>query len=163
MTLTVFTVRLPLELSTEAGVEIFAGDTEPFTSAPGLKVLLAEDNAVNRLVFQKMLTKLGHQVLVAEHGREALTLLRTQSIDLVLMDCQMPELDGYQATRELRSWGGSYASIPVIALTASALDEDRQRCMAAGMNDFLSKPVILSTLADTLNRWTEIASHRLQR
>ena len=122
---------------------------EPVKAGPGMKALLAEDIPVDRMLFQKMLIKLGHQVLVAEHGREALTLLRTQSVDLILMDCRMR--------------GGGYAAIPVIALTASALDEDRQRCMAAGMNDFLSKPVILSTLADTLNRWTEIASHRLER
>jgi len=67
----------------------------------------------------------------------------------------MPELDGYETTRELRTWGGHFADLPIIALTASAMDEDRQRCMAAGMNDFLSKPVILATLAATLSRWSQ--------
>ena len=160
-----FRVKLPLDVSDDSPEENEAGplQSQPVKSGPGLKVLLAEDNAVNRMLFQKMLTKLGHQVYVAEDGREALAQLRKQTVDLVLMDCQMPELDGYQATRELRSWGGFYSTIPVIALTASALEEDRRQCIAAGMNDFLSKPVILSTLADTLTRWTEIASGPLQR
>ena len=70
------------------------------------------------------------------------------------MDCQMPELDGYETTRTLRGWGGEFGSLPVIALTASAMEEDRRRCFAAGMNDFLSKPVVLSALEAALARWS---------
>ena len=102
-----------------------------------------------------MLHRLGYLVRTANQGHEALAILRAEKIDLILMDCQMPDLDGYETTRELRAWGGRFADLPVIALTASAMDEDRQRCMAAGMNDFLSKPGILATLAATLDRWSQ--------
>ena len=120
----------------------------------GLRVLLAEDNPVNQLVFQKMLVRLGCSVRLANHGREALDILRQEKVDLVLMDCQMPELDGYETTRTLRGWGGAFGSLPVIALTASAMEEDRRRCFAAGMNDFLSKPVVISALESALARWS---------
>jgi CheY-like chemotaxis protein len=124
----------------------------------GLTVLLAEDNLVNQMVCQKMLTRLGCQVIVANDGREALEALRASQIDLVLMDCQMPELDGYQTTRELRAWGGPFEHLPVIALTASAMAEDRQNCFDAGMNDFLSKPLMLSALESAVARWSPHAS-----
>jgi CheY-like chemotaxis protein len=105
------------------------------------------------MVFQKMLLNLGCQVSLANHGVEALDILRKERVDLILMDCQMPELDGYAATREIRKWGGDFSNLPVIALTASAMTEDRERALACGMNDFLSKPLLLPTLRDTLARW----------
>jgi CheY-like chemotaxis protein len=101
-----------------------------------------------------MLIRLGCEVILARHGREALEALRTEEVDLVLMDCQMPELDGYQTTREIRAWGGSFATLPVIALTASAMAEDRQNCIDAGMDDFLSKPLMISKLEATLTHWS---------
>ncbi len=150
-----FLATFPLELG-PAPVE---PPEPPPTALPspesGCTVLLAEDNAVNQLIFQKMLLRLGYLVRTANQGQEALAILRSEKVDLILMDCQMPALDGYQTTRELRSWGGHFAELPVIAITASAMEEDRQRCMAAGMNDFLSKPVILTALAATLSRWSQ--------
>lgn len=119
----------------------------------GLTVLLAEDNLVNQMVCQKMLARLGCQVVLAKDGREALEALRASQIDMILMDCQMPELDGFQTTRELRAWGGTFEHLPVIALTASAMAEDRQNCFDAGMNDFLSKPLMLSALESAVARW----------
>lgn len=150
-----FRVQLPLEIHSVPAVDDMAPpiDRLPPRTGEGLTVLLAEDNPVNQLVFQKMLARLGCQVLVASHGREALRLLRSEAVDLVLMDCQMPEMDGYEATRELRAWGGEFENLPVIALTASALDEDRQRCFAAGMNEFLSKPLLLPRLKEAITRW----------
>jgi CheY-like chemotaxis protein len=73
----------------------------------------------------------------------------------------MPELDGFQTTREIRSWGGTFTSLPIIALTASAMAEDRQKCFDAGMNDFLSKPLMLPTLLDALSRWNPQPRHRV--
>ncbi len=151
----IFRATFPLEVAPEP---IETAELQPAALPPpvtGRTVLLAEDNLVNQLIFQKMLHRLGYLVRTANQGHEALAILRAEKIDLILMDCQMPGLDGYETTRELRAWGGRFADLPVIALTASAMEEDRQRCIAAGMNDFLSKPVILSTLAATLHRWSQ--------
>lgn len=149
-----FRVEIPLEIASSpaapADIEAPAAPAAP----NGLRVMIAEDNAVNQLLFRKMLLRLGCQVHVASDGRQALEILRAEPIDLVLMDCQMPELDGYETTREIRSWNGRFSELPVIALTASAMEEDRQRCFAAGMNDFLSKPLILANLEAALARWS---------
>jgi CheY-like chemotaxis protein len=108
----------------------------------GRRVLLAEDNLVNQKLAAALLARLGIVVTVVANGREALESLRRESVDLVLMDCEMPELDGYEATRALRAGaaGEEMANVPVIALTANAVAGDRERCLAAGMNDYLSKP-----------------------
>jgi signal transduction histidine kinase/ligand-binding sensor domain-containing protein/ActR/RegA family two-component response regulator len=150
----IFRVQIPLEI---ASAPPESADSEPPTApalVSGLRVMIAEDNSVNQLLFRKMLIRLGCEVRVANDGRQALEILRTEPIDIVLMDCQMPELDGYETTREIRSWKGHFAQLPVIALTASAMEEDRQRCFAAGMNDFLSKPLILAHLEAALSRWS---------
>ncbi|MCB1997867.1 MAG: response regulator, partial [Rhodoferax sp.] len=117
------------------------------------QVLVVEDNAVNRLVVQAMLERLGMTVTLAPDGGQALGILATQAIELVLMDCQMPVMDGYEATRRIRAAGHGRAQVPVVALTAHALAEDRQRCEAAGMNDYLSKPVTGEALAEVLVRY----------
>lgn len=100
-----------------------------------------------------MLKKLGYHADVAKNGQEALLALAERQYDLVLMDCIMPELDGLEATRILRSKGGYAASVPVIAMTANAFIEDREACLAAGMSDYLSKPVRESELSRKLERW----------
>ncbi len=156
----VFSVTLPCEATSAPETPpsaIFPPVSPKGNATRGLTVLLAEDNQVNQLIFRKMLIRLGCEVILAKHGREALDSLRDREIDLVLMDCQMPELDGYQTTRELRSWGGAYKTLPVIALTASAMAEDRQHCIDAGMNDFLSKPLLLSSLETALAQWSPTA------
>jgi signal transduction histidine kinase/ligand-binding sensor domain-containing protein/ActR/RegA family two-component response regulator len=150
----IFRVILPFEPAPEIPAAAISAPPPAQRMESGLTVLLAEDNLVNQMVCQKMLTRLGCQVIVANHGREALEALRTAQVDLVLMDCQMPELDGYQTTRELRAWGGTFENLPVIALTASAMAEDRQHCFDAGMNDFLSKPLMLTALEAALARWS---------
>jgi two-component system sensor histidine kinase/response regulator len=108
---------------------------------------------VNRTVAVSMLEKLGHEVDVAGDGQAALEALEYSSYDAVLMDCQMPRLDGYQATRELRRREGDGRRLPVIALTAHAMESDRRRCLAAGMDDYLSKPLRVEALRETLDRW----------
>ncbi|MBL8240255.1 MAG: PAS domain S-box protein [Bryobacterales bacterium] len=133
-------------------------ETAPHRQAPtierleGVHVLLVEDNPVNQRVARKMLEKLGCAVSLAQHGGEALVMLDTLRVDAVLMDCQMPEVDGFEATRRLRR-NSAIPQVPVIALTAAAYPEDVSRCREAGMNDYLSKPVTLESLAGTLRKW----------
>jgi CheY-like chemotaxis protein len=119
------------------------------------QVLVAEDNPVNQEVVLAMLELLGCQATVASNGREALTLLQQARYDLVLMDCQMPELDGFAATVELRRWEAATgrSRLPVIALTANALQGVREECLVAGMDDYLSKPFDQDQLAVILKRW----------
>ncbi|MCX6614371.1 MAG: ATP-binding protein, partial [Acidobacteria bacterium] len=152
-----FRVRFPLETAPDM-LEPLQPTQTPEATFAGLRVLIAEDNPVNQMVFERMLIRLGCHVRIAKNGREALTILREESANLILMDCQMPELDGYQATTEIRSWGGIYENLPIIALTASAMLEDRQRCLDVGMNDFLSKPLILATLQEKLAHWSKPAA-----
>ncbi len=149
-----FRARFPLETAPDLLEPAQPAEATPNTLG-GLKVLIAEDNPVNQMVFERMLLRLGCQVRMAKNGREALSILSEESVDLILMDCQMPELDGYQTTTEIRSMGGIYTSLPIIALTASAMIEDRERCLAVGMNDFLSKPVLLATLQKKLAEWSD--------
>jgi PAS domain S-box-containing protein len=117
---------------------------EPVAQARGVRVLLAEDNAVNRKLATKLLEKEGYQVLVATNGREALEVIDREPVDLVLMDVQMPDVDGLEATaiiRDREKTSTSTRRLPVIALTAHAMKGDRERCLAAGMDDYLSKPI----------------------
>jgi signal transduction histidine kinase/ActR/RegA family two-component response regulator len=129
------------------------------------RVLLVEDNFVNERVAVYMLTKLGHRVDVAKHGREAIEMLGKAGYDLVLMDCQMPEMDGFEATRVIRDRSSAVLDheIPVIAMTANAFPEDRARALACGMNDFLAKPVDRSVLASMLDKWMKPASETVSR
>jgi signal transduction histidine kinase/CheY-like chemotaxis protein len=124
------------------------------------RLLLVEDNFVNQRVAVYMLTKLGHQVDVAKNGREAIEMLSKSGYGLVLMDCQMPEMDGFEATRLIRDRASTVIDhdIPVIAMTANAFPEDRARALACGMNDFLAKPVDRSVLANTLAKWLKPAA-----
>jgi PAS domain S-box-containing protein len=120
-----------------------------------LHILLAEDQPINQLLAVRMLQKRGHTVVVANNGREAVAALARESFDLVLMDIQMPEMDGFEATRAIRlGEQNTGRHIPIIALTAHAMREDRQRCLAAGCDDYLSKPISSSLLNEALERWS---------
>jgi two-component system, sensor histidine kinase and response regulator len=121
-------------------------------------VLLVEDNPVNQQVAQAMLIKLGMPMVLASNGEEALELVKTRDFDLILMDCQMPVMDGYEATAAIRRLpDGRGEHLPIIALTANAMQGDRQKCLEAGMDDFLSKPYSLAQLQATLARWLPAA------
>ena len=117
-------------------------------------VLLVEDNAMNRLVATRMLAKLGYRVDVAVDGREAITAINVENYDAVLMDCQMPEMDGYEATRHLRdAEAGTGRHLPIIAMTAAAMQGDRDKCIEAGMDDYITKPVTVGAINVVLDRW----------
>ena len=140
------TVPMTTQADAPAGSDVAHGT--------GLDVLLAEDNPVNTTVAVAMLKRDGHRVVHAENGLVALALLEQRRFDVVLMDCHMPEMDGFEATRQLRARG---ERVRIIALTASAMDDERARCFAVGMDDFLAKPLTVASLRDALQR-TAIAA-----
>lgn len=118
-------------------------------------LLLVEDNGVNQKLALKVLSKLGYSVDISENGKEALEKISTQRFDLVLMDCQMPIMDGFEATAAIRRLGERYSSfnLPIIAMTANAVSGDKERCLAVGMDDYISKPININTLKEKLERW----------
>lgn len=118
-----------------------------------LRILAAEDNAVNQKVLGGYLREFGCPVTMVGSGRAAVDAIREGEYDLVLMDCHMPEMDGLAATRQIRSLMKPLSEVPIVAVTASAFDEDRDRCIQAGMNDFLAKPYTRETLEQVLERW----------
>jgi CheY-like chemotaxis protein len=119
-------------------------------------VLLAEDEEINRVVAQALLAKLGVRTEIARNGREAVEMTGARDYDAILMDCMMPELDGLQATREIRA-AERGRHVPIIAMTALAMSGDRERCLLAGMDDYLSKPARLAALETAIRR---AAAHR---
>lgn len=121
----------------------------------GMRILLADDNPINQDYIGEILSQIGATTTIAGNGHQALTCVEENEFDLILMDCQMPILDGYQASAQIRSkkiMAGN-RPIPIIALTANALSGDREKCLAAGMNDYLAKPIQKSTLIETLEKW----------
>ena len=136
------------------------------TGATPLRVLVVDDNAVNQRVAARMLTRAGCRVDGAADGREAVDLMAQLPYDLVLMDCMMPRMDGYEATGAIRRLPGQAAKVPIIAMTANAMQGDSDRCLAAGMDDYLAKPVRPEELKLVLERWTnpdQIAQRRAAR
>ncbi|GEM_PF-6062205 len=131
-----------------------AGPEAASAPADGVRLLLVEDNRLNEMVAVEILTRLGYRIDVASNGRRAVEMAQATRYHAILMDCQMPVMDGYTATAELRRIEGAARRTPIIAMTAGAFDEDRQRCLAAGMDDFLAKPFDLDALAATVARWT---------
>lgn len=128
---------------------------EPSVPSLGITVLVVEDNPVNQLVATGLLENLGAEVALASDGLEAISLLaRQHEYAAVLMDCRMPRMDGFDATRAIRAAEPEGTRVPIIAMTASALEGERERCLAAGMDDFLTKPVDASALERVVKRWT---------
>lgn len=115
-------------------------------------LLLVEDNQVNQMVATAMLKKLGYTVSIASNGREALNEVLSSEFDLILMDCHMPVMDGFEAASRIREYP-QFNAVPIIALTANVMEGDRDRCLSAGMNDYMTKPYDRETLARMLERW----------
>jgi CheY-like chemotaxis protein len=129
-----------------------------FPTQPRVHALVAEDNQVNQRLVVRMLEKIGCRADLAGDGREAVEMAQRARYDVIIMDCFMPEMDGYQATAEIRRLQSEAGvlRVPIIALTANALPADRERCLAAGMDDYLSKPVRKEDLQAALERWPAI-------
>ncbi|OUS30909.1 hypothetical protein A9Q99_05220 [Gammaproteobacteria bacterium 45_16_T64] len=124
-----------------------------------LRVLVVEDDLVNQEISSMMLKELNCHVDIASDGHEAVTAVKSHQYDLVLMDCQMPDMDGYEATRVIRKLG--FTELPIVALTANAMPTDEELCLACGMNAYLTKPIKSTTLAETLKQWAPSTAHIL--
>jgi len=131
----------------------------PSGPPPGLRVLAAEDNVVNQLLIEAVLERMGHRCELVPNGRLALQQVQDHPWDLVLMDMQMPELDGLDATRAIRALPGAAGRVPIVAMTANARDEDRRACLEAGMDDFVSKPIDLAALQAAMERALTARQH----
>jgi CheY-like chemotaxis protein len=145
-----FTIPFGAASQIQAPPEVF----QSLSNAPRSEnshILIAEDNPTNRLVVLSQLKKLGYGAKAVKDGSEAVQALRAGDYDLVLMDCEMPVMDGYEATRQIRQ--SLHSDIPIIALTASAMQSDRERCMKEGMSDYLAKPVDLGHLGEIIAKW----------
>jgi CheY-like chemotaxis protein len=118
-----------------------------------VRILVAEDNPVNQQLARAMLLRLGFQTDVAGNGQEAVESVMTVPYDLVLMDCQMPVMDGFEATKMIREREGTSRHTHIVAVTANAMEGDRERCIAAGMDDYLAKPFRAGDLRRVLGRW----------
>jgi CheY-like chemotaxis protein len=141
-----------------------AGPFLPAVPARGRRVLIVEDNPINQIVALRAVTGLGYQAQMAPGGKEALAVFARDRFDAILMDCHMPGMDGYHVAAEMRRIEAIETAAkptPIIAMTASVVEGDQQKCVAAGINDYLSKPMRLAALARTLERWTATASHSL--
>ncbi|TFC90334.1 PAS domain S-box protein [Cryobacterium sp. TMT3-29-2] len=147
--------RLMRLMATSAPAAPAPAPTRPARSAiPSRgRILVVEDNEVNQLVAREMVAKLGYDADVVADGVAAVSATAAHHYLAVLMDCHMPVMDGFEATRTIRARGDHPARLPIIAMTAGALDEDRERCLAAGMDDYLAKPVNMAALGETLARW----------
>jgi len=140
-------------------LEVAALGPAPVLGSAG-RLLIVEDNAINQAVAKGLSAKLGFACDVAGNGLEALQAVGRRHYDAVLMDCQMPEMDGFEATAEIRRREAGRPPVPIIAMTAGALAEDRERCLAAGMDDHLAKPVKGAELERMLNRWLSAGGGR---
>ena len=150
----VFTLEIPLELHQPVMLGLKPQQTAETSCAPGRKVLLVEDNQVNQTVIEAMLTSLGYEVSLVSDGAQAIHFANTERFAAILMDCRLPIINGYEATRQIRQLPGCRA-LPIIALTANALQGDRETCLQAGMNDYLAKPFKRADLEQILQRWVQ--------
>jgi CheY-like chemotaxis protein/HPt (histidine-containing phosphotransfer) domain-containing protein len=153
-----YNTLLQLLTAGRAGEEEVETVTDGKRTRSALRILLAEDNAMNQKVATRLLEQLGYRADVASNGREAIEALERQTYDVVLMDVQMPELDGLDATRQIRERWPEETRPRIIAMTANALPEDREACFAAGMNDYVAKPIRAEELVAALKRAKPLAN-----
>jgi signal transduction histidine kinase/FixJ family two-component response regulator len=153
-----FALRLPIRAAQAAATPALAAPKAALLPARSLDLLVAEDNEINRMVVQNLLERMGHRVTFANDGRAAIALARAKRHDAILMDAQMPEIDGVEATRWIRILPEPFGSVPIVALTANAMRGDREAYLAVGMTDYVAKPVNGAELARVLERVTGIAA-----
>ena len=142
--------------TTDMGAEIAEDEPAPALETGGgaIRILLAEDNAINALLTRTLLEADGHTVDTVEDGALAVEAMKTASYDLIFMDMRMPNMDGLEATRKIRTLPNVSRALPIIALTANAFDDDRNACFDSGMNDFMTKPVSAEELSEKVRDWT---------
>lgn len=151
-----FTMTLRLPKAEPGVVEASEAKKDPVQTFHGKTILVAEDNIVNQEILSATLTRRGIKVVLAGSGKEVVNLLAQHHVDLILMDCNMPDMDGFEATDIIRK--GQFKHIPIVAMTANAMEGDRERCLAAGMNDYISKPIKNDKLAEILSRFLRSVS-----
>ena len=151
-----FSVSLPADGRVECSTQLAPPEpaSDAARSGPGRRILLVEDNHVNQMLARTLLERVGHSVVVANNGFEAIEALDQGRYDLILMDVRMPDMDGYETTRRVRAGQTAASRLPIIAMTANAMKGDRDACLAAGMNDYIAKPVCFDELIAKINRWT---------
>ncbi|MEE8059385.1 MAG: response regulator, partial [Pseudomonadales bacterium] len=150
---TEFIFSLPLILSSTTAPK--EPNEQPDLPCKQKTILVAEDNPVNQLVLKGMLQNFDCIILTASNGEEVSTLLNSQPVDLIMMDCQMPIVDGFEATRKIRDSNAVYCNIPIIAVTANAMTSDSVRCLKAGMNDYIKKPINREVVERKVKRWLQ--------
>lgn len=148
-----FHFECPLELPEKKIFNKVEYIKEKAVAFPESSVLIVEDNAINQLVAKNMVMRFCPNVTVVGDGYEALEVLKREKIDLIFMDCQMPVMDGYELTRKIRGSGKSYATVPIVALTAFALDGDKDKCFLSGMNDYIAKPFLSKDILSALLKY----------
>ena len=139
---------------TEEEIVLMTEETEKSEQGGQIRILLAEDNAINALLTRTLLEAEGHSVDTVEDGALAVEAMKTSSYDLIFMDMRMPNMDGLEATRKIRALSNVGRTLPIVALTANAFDDDRNACFDSGMNDFMTKPVSAEELSEKVSDWT---------
>lgn len=152
-----FTAVLQKQITTR---DICTAETQVeanISNTTNIRILLVEDDGANQFGLSSLLSKYSHQVDIAENGREALKSLEEKDFDIVLMDCRMPVMDGYEAATAIRDQSSKVRNhaIPIIALTANAMQEDQKKCLDAGMDDYLTKPIDFPKLVELLEKWVK--------
>ena len=151
--------KLDFQEETENGAQVSVSETSKIPTFGGSHVLIVEDNRANQQVAVGMLERLGCKSAFANNGQEALEMLSRETFDLVLMDCHMPEMDGYEATAQIRQLESDKSHVPIVAMTANVQKGESEKCLAVGMNDYLSKPLKLDKIRGALNTWLEVTEY----
>ncbi len=157
-----FTAKLSLGTAAPAPRSGLASESQPRERNRGT-ILVVEDNRINQKVLSHQLINLGYAIEVAENGAEAVAKVKNRRYDLIFMDVQMPVMDGFQATQEIRNLGEDSSSIPIVAVTANAFQSERDKCFSSGMDDYLTKPVDKDRLREAVRRWARGARSDARR
>lgn len=151
-----FRFEIPYRIVENLAEKKLIEKNESMLTLPASKILVAEDNTMNQLIITRLFESLGYKIDLAENGKQALAMAKQTGYDFIFMDIQMPEMDGFEATKRILQSNTPDSAPIIIAMTANAMKEDEEMCLAAGMKDFISKPVFLDTLKSTLKKWMSV-------